>query len=493
MEIYFSDFFRVTPRDLERYGAFNISLVADLPLFLDPFLIFNSRKPHYKKLHRSMVRYLHFLHKKSRSQSLSPALLGSWYRFPEITENWLGFSETGNQGRGLGQKFASALHENLGLLFSGPKGKQITKGVHLEKLCLIDEGVGKDNISDFTTNLIHGYLLDYTSKFARKHIDTKLRGTVVVRKARFNYQTETWESRAYNLPLFQNHHVLLTPKELLTRDDTWINRNDLFEDFDRLPEAIPNDHLREQISNYFLSLLPKPSKKRKRKKPTKAEHSHAVAQTLKRFPEMIDYYIRDKEVRGSQARAASNAKVAASSELFVDQIKELRRLLETSTEFYKAEVNSYQAAHDRALYLKDVIENKGGHRLFYSKGKPIEREADLQVIYRFTWFRTSFDVGREANDGRGPVDYKITKGAIDKSLVEMKLASNSSLERNLQNQTAVYEKASDAKRSVKIIICFSKAEQTRVDVILKRLKMLGDPSVVVIDARKDNKPSGSKA
>jgi hypothetical protein len=32
--------------------------------------------------------------------------------------------------------------------------ERITKGGHLEKLCLIKEGVGRDNISDFTTNLI---------------------------------------------------------------------------------------------------------------------------------------------------------------------------------------------------------------------------------------------------------------------------------------------------------------------------------------------------
>ncbi len=40
-EIYFTDFFKVTPEVLEEYGAFNISLINDLPLFIDPFLLFN--------------------------------------------------------------------------------------------------------------------------------------------------------------------------------------------------------------------------------------------------------------------------------------------------------------------------------------------------------------------------------------------------------------------------------------------------------------------
>ena len=127
------------------------------------------------------------------------------------------------------------------------------------------------------------------------------------------------------------------------------------------------------------------------------------------------------------------------------------------------------------------------------KGKPIERESDLQILYRLTWYGTSMDVTREANDGRGPADFKISKGARNKSLVEMKLASNSQLERNLKKQAAVYEKASDAKRTVKIILYFSATARKKVESVLKRLKLDTDDSVVLVDARSDNKPSASKA
>jgi hypothetical protein len=79
--------------------------------------------------------------------------------------------------------------------------------------------------------------------------------------------------------------------------------------------------------------------------------------------------------------------------------------------------------------LKDVIENKGGHRLFYIDDKPIEREADLQILYRLVWFGTPSDVSREVDDGRGPADFKVSRGAKDKTIVEMKLAKNSHLKR----------------------------------------------------------------
>jgi hypothetical protein len=495
MDLYFSDAFKVQPKTIDRYGAFNISLVSDLPLFVDPFLIFNSRRPRYRQLHKGIVRYLRFLYKKAKTGSLTPDLIAAWYRFPEITENWLGFAETGNQGRGLGRKFAAALHTNLGVLFGGLHRHRVAKGVHLEKLCLVSDGVGRDNISDFTNNLIHGFLLEYTSAFAKAHVDPSMRRVVAVRKVRFNYGTETWESKSFDLPVYNGHHVLLTPRDLLTKEDTWINKTDLFEDFDRLPDAVPNEQLRGQINNYFRQCLPVVQVRRGRKPPRlkREDKDRAVLQTLRRFPDLIDYYIRDKENRGTEAKTVSSERVEASDQLYVRHIHDLRQVLGTTTAFYTGEGNSYEAAHRRALFLKDAIENKGCHKVFYAKGKPIERESDLQIMYRLTWFGTSFDVGREANDGRGPVDFKISKGAKDKSLVEMKLGSNSSLERNLKNQTAVYQKASDAKRSVTVIICLSASDQARVRTILKRLKREGDTSIVVIDARNDNKPSGSRA
>jgi hypothetical protein len=102
------------------------------------------------------------------------------------------------------------------------------------------------------------------------------------------------------------------------------------------------------------------------------------------------------------------------------------------------------------------------------------------------WFGTPSDVSAEANDGRGPVDYKISRGAGDKTLVEMKLAKNSQLERNLERQVPIYQAASDAKHAIKVIIFFSKEEEESKGI-------LGHRDVVLIDARGDNKPSGSKA
>lgn len=78
-------------------------------------------------------------------------------------------------------------------------------------------------------------------------------------------------------------------------------------------------------------------------------------------------------------------------------------MLAADTKFYEIGKSTYNEAHARLAYLKDVIENKGGPRFFYDdEGVPIEREKDLHVLYRLVWFGTPSDFGAEANDGRGP-------------------------------------------------------------------------------------------
>lgn len=477
------------PGHLEAKGAFNISLVTDLPLFIDPFLLFNSKELRYQQLHAEIIRYLVFLKEKAQAGSVAPPLLKAWYCFPEVKQTWLGFSQVGNRGSGLGLDFAKALHENLHKLFPEFGSEKVTKSSHLEKVCLIRDGVGRDNISDFTTNLIKAFLCEYTQGFALQHLSGERRRSVSVPNAVFNYETEVWETRLYTLPWINSDYVILTPKDILTRDENWINKDDLVRKFEEIPVAIPDDQLRSQVSNYFTKQLGR----HRDREPTQKERAAAAIQTIHQFPELIDYYIRLKELRGDQARSISSEKVKLSEQIFVRQLSELRNILLHQTAFYAIAGTTYDEAHARLAYLKDIVENKGAYRLFYVGGKPVQREQDLQIIYRLVWYGSPSDVSTEVNDGRGPADYKISRGAADKTIVEMKLGKNTQLKRNLANQAEIYQRASDASRSIKVILTFSYGEQVKVRKILRELKLEGHKDVVLIDARRDNKPSGSKA
>ncbi len=257
-------------------------------------------------------------------------------------------------------RFAEALHRNLGRVFHDFGDEEVTKGSHLEELCLIEQGVGRDNISDFTTNLIKRFLLEYTQTFARRFLKRKFRKRFLVNKVRFNYKTETWENKSFVLPSFDGDFVLLTPKDMLTRDAAWINKDDLLSEFDSVSDAVQNDELRAQINNYFIKVLPENATAKERKK--------AVLRTIRRFPELINTYIQTKERRGAQAVRASSIKVKKSEELYLHNFRELVGLLREFSKFYSVAGNTYNESLKRVHFLKDVIENKGGHKLFYVKG-----------------------------------------------------------------------------------------------------------------------------
>jgi len=407
MDIYFSDHFKTKETDLEKYGAFNISLVADLPLFIDPFLLFNSKKKKYKQLHDDIIKYLVFLKEKSTSQTIDTGALKAWYVFKEVEQNWLGFSVSGNKGSALGLDFGRALNENLHKIFSEFGQEKVTKGSHLEKLCLIKGGVGKDNISDFATNLVKGFLLDYTQTFAQKHIDESLRERFRVPRVRFNYDTETWEEATFDLPKFKNDFVILTPKELLTKDETWINKKDLFEDFDRIPNAIADDELRHKVNNYFLSRIPRDPKKKK--EPTKQEKAAAAFATIQEFPELIDYYIKSKEESGDLAESISSEKVAFSQKFYINNVQQFIAGLQNKS-FYASAQNSQEEAKKKIEILKEYIENNDGCKLFYHNGQRIKGEKYLQLLFGLVCHESSiFDTNREVNNGRGPVISKFQK------------------------------------------------------------------------------------
>ena len=317
-----------------------------------------------------------------------------------------------------------------------------------------------------------------------KHLNSSQRRVIAVRKVRFDYEHQRWQGGRYELPYWGGDYVLLTPKEILTKDEAWINRADLLDQFHDIYTALPDDQLRARVDEHFRRLLTDDAKAK--------EVRAAAATTLQAFPQLLDYYIRAKEDTADQAHQVSDLKVKETEEQFVKQVRILVDAYLSGTAFY-SEGNTFESALGRVHFLKDVIENKDGYRLFYVKDRPVHREADLQIMYRLTWFASPIEIDREVNNGRGPVDFKASNGSKDKTLVEFKLASNSKLKKNLENQVGVYEAANNTSKSIKVILYFSDSEYRRVTEILRDLGLSQRRDVVLIDAIADNKPSASNA
>jgi len=475
-KLLFSDYFKIDRSVLDEYGALNICLATDMPLFIDPFLLFASEEEEYKKLHQGLINHILIL-KEIAIEDSGTAVNNSIFRFPEIKQNWLGVSKFGNEGRGLGKDFAKKIITSFNGFYNSFGNEDISSETHIEKLTIMNPRIGKDFISDFTTNLIFDYLLQYTETFALKYLSSHQIKEFSINSI-FNKEFKRWMPKKYQLPYLyledKGDFIILTPLDILTKDESAINNSEFYSNFQSVANSIKNIDLRNSINEYFRSQLPK--------KPTKKDREYAVNKTTNKFPQIIDYYIKSKEDNKDTVTRLNKEKIKKLTSELIDALASLGDMLLGNSDFYEILPNSYDEALKRVHYLKDVIENNDGYRVFYNDGVAIAKEDTIQRIFKLTWYATPFDVNAEVNNGRGPADYKVSYGAKDSTIVEFKLGKSSSLSRNLSNQTDIYKMASKSANDIKVILCYNEGEIKSVERVLNKLKLVNQENIVIINA-----------
>jgi len=103
--------------------------------------------------------------------------------------------------------------------------------------------------------------------------------------------------------------------------------------------------------------------------PTAKQKRQAAADTIKRFPGLIDLYIKLQEDDGDRAGAVSAEKVQDTQRALVDQIREALAAI-AQTEFFDKPWRSYVECLARARYFKAYIEHNDGYLLFNRAGRP---------------------------------------------------------------------------------------------------------------------------
>ena len=499
--MFFSEQFRIDTELIKAYGAVDISLVCDIPLFIDPMLIFNSDKPEYQELHQEMIRYLHFLRTKAK-QGLSPKEINAWFNFSEVPNNWLGFSLVGNKGLALGKKYAKFLYENIGFALDT---NGISKGQHIEKAMLLYEGSGKDKISDLTVNLIKRFLCEYTENFAKKYIDPILCQKLPVEKVYFNYNTESFVSKEYTLPYIYNQkgkieYVLLTPYDILREDEPSINRNDFYNSHERIRATIENDTLRAYVNHYIGQAVWRYEENQRRNKRAIREKSirkiekDAFKEIVREYPELYDYYIRLREADTDEIRIQCMQELNKQLEKLLLSSKDLISIFKQNGYSIEENLSAREEAKNRLVFFKHIIEDCDGYKNLYVKGQRIAKENDLQRLFRFVWYGTNYKVDSEPNNGRGQADFIVSMGQQNQNIVEFKLASNPKLD-HVFTQVEIYEAANCTDGSLIAIFYFTESEYltARQVVVNSGYENKIDEAIYLIDCRNDNKPSASIA
>lgn len=227
----------VRPRLTDHFGVAITQEVADfaipfldedIPLSVDPFLLWKSPSMQDNALHTSLVNSFNHLGqmvRKGKAEEAAEFLMA----LSECEEVGLGFSET-RAGRRIGKKTASDILRLFEVI------PQVATGgfTHFEEIQLLVDGVSKDRVSDIACNYLLSFLIDFTIDQCQKH-GIPIQDVVLPRV--YDYRNNRFtENERVKLPTSPStgHPVVLVPKRWL-RAIPWLN----FEDY------IKNHYLKE--------------------------------------------------------------------------------------------------------------------------------------------------------------------------------------------------------------------------------------------------------
>ena len=492
----FSDYFNVDKKVVDDYGAVNISLLADTPLFIDPLLIYSNDDPQIRSLYPRLSNYLRFLDKIAINNPTEQEIK-YYFEAKEIKENWLGLCTSGNQGSALGKDFAHELFSSIKTIC---ESESITDDIHIEKMFLVKHGVGKDRISDWTTNIIVGFLADYTEKFARQFIAKEKCKEFEIKKYSFDYVNGIFIKKIVYLPFVVRGNkiqfVLLTPKSVLRREEQEISFSNFENDFGVLRKTLPNDELRFEINKLYEAERKKIYDKRYEEEKVvstadlKGLEKEFISMVIEEYPEIYDYFIKSKETDSCMAKENAEKEVNAVLETINEN-----EIVQKDAFGFSLSIDESKTAYEEGLfrvnYFKNQIENNGLWKNLYYDGKPIQKEEDIQRLFALSWCRSHYRFSPESNCGVGPVDFLISFGFKNATVIEFKLASNSRL-RNVFNQVDGYRKSHRCSgKSIIVVFFFNDAEKE------KAMKVQRDADnmkyqVVLVDCDSSNKKSASK-
>lgn len=258
-------------------------VVQDLPLCIDPFLLFRSADPELRELHEKIIGVFNFgidLYRTGRRDELARII-----DFPEANEIGFGYSDGRIAGRGLGPTMERNLSELLGRV-----GEIQDRGIrHIEELQLLTVGIGPDLVSDTVAHLLKSYLVRYTVEQCLLH------GIPLAPAAPlehyFDFEQREWLDGYFDLPLNPRTQapILLVPRRIV-RLLPWINYD---------------DYQRHEFRSFLRPTRPASDGPRRRSKPPEALPTKPnVVELTRQNLTLLDRYVARKEREGGGARPA---------------------------------------------------------------------------------------------------------------------------------------------------------------------------------------------
>jgi len=458
-----SDYYKIKPAELKKRDVFDSIIGTDNPYFFDTSLLPFTEAKEFESAREELLN--HFkkviaLIKTGKEAYFKKAV--SMLRQPDLRGAGTGYGER-DDGAGVGPKLAEILAQNAKDLIESGNDDPIL----FEVIGMMTPEFGPDRLGDLVNGILQKNIYRFTERIAGElgiECDFELK-----------YDKETFKLPAH--PLSSKKPILFFPESVLSPLPIALSWEDVY------AAAVFNHETREKFNEFLKPLFEDKPDKKKFKEYLTSDNSKERVETLLEVYKAIepDKYDFEKDPAGHY-RWYEDAKEIFNEvkRPIIKEVSTLKELIEAVDLIIK--------------YFKRGIENHMWKHSYELDGTP-KNEAYFQSLFLLIaeplCAEKNIDVAPESDKGRGPVDFKLSRGS-ENVTVEMKLTSNTNLAKGFKVQLPIYAKAEESKHSYFVVV-----KTTEVSTQLEKVEQLvedeesGNITLRVVNALP--KESASKA
>ena len=142
--------------------------------------------------------------------------------------------------------------------------------------------------------------------------------------------------------------------------------------------------------------------------------------------------------------------------------------------------------------FRNYVENNEGWGLLWNDNRTSRSEEAAQRLFlgiiKHYCKANDIDISREANIGRGPVDFKVSQGYQLRALIELKLARNTRFWNGLERQLPMYQEAEGVDTGYFVVVAYSDDDLRKLSDIQSRVSNVNratgyEVKCIIVDAR----------
>ncbi|MFH1219993.1 MAG: hypothetical protein V1694_06025 [Candidatus Eisenbacteria bacterium] len=503
-----SGYFGLSRRALDGLDVLDITLAIDTRLFIDPLLFQHSRHDEIRRTAVAQYRshfekVIRFLSATTRQGDVAWRTARRLLAFHEIRGTCLGYGAASIYGSGFGYEMTDRLLR---------VGKEIvdlgiTDPDLFPAMALFEAGIGPDRISDMATNAVLGALMDFNTAVLK---ELRLKGEPFdIAGLSGSFLRNPFQAR--------RTPIILVPKDIL-------RKLPVARDWDEIADAAArNEALRNRVNQHIGHIWAEEAKRDIDELKRQALANFEAFQTLLDAMHAVlpIPYSVDRDPDGLIKWAHIAREFAEGFPLDLTQFRHPADL-ESVTRLVGLIIERFRQLIENNGLNKELYTESGAprhestaQRLFFAvesvvKGicrKPaintikylrVGKQPQSGFFYRLVAYSychaNNVDISPEVDSGSGQVDFKLSRGAESRVLVEIKLSANPKLVHGYGAQLEIYKKAEATTRAFYLVIDVGRMGK-KVDQLTKLkndASSRGEPLSELVFIDGTIKPSASK-